>query len=43
MVWSFIITFGIMLVLKKTIGVRVSPQDEADGLDYSQHAESAYH
>ncbi|MBU3690220.1 MAG: ammonia channel protein [Acidimicrobiales bacterium mtb01] len=43
MVWSFIITFGIMLVLKKTIGVRVSPQDEADGLDYAQHAESAYH
>ena len=42
-VWSFIITFGIMLVLKKTIGVRVSQQDEADGLDYSQHAESAYH
>lgn len=43
MVWSFAITLVIMLILKATIGVRVSAQDEADGLDYALHAESAYH
>jgi Amt family ammonium transporter len=42
-VWSFLITTGIMLALKKTIGVRVSEQVESDGLDFHEHAETAYH
>ena len=42
-VWSFCITFGIMVALKKTIGVRVSEQAEYDGLDFAEHAETAYH
>jgi Amt family ammonium transporter len=42
-IWSFIVTLAIFLALKKTIGVRVDPQAEADGLDYALHAESAYH
>lgn len=42
-VWSFALTLGIMVVLKKTIGVRVSPQVESDGLDLHEHAETAYH
>ncbi len=42
-VWSFCITFGIMVALKKTIGVRVSEQTEYDGLDFAEHAETAYH
>lgn len=42
-VWSFAITLVIMVVLKKTIGVRVSEQVETTGLDFSEHAESAYH
>jgi len=42
-VWSFALTFGIMLMLKNTIGVRVSEEAEADGLDLSEHAETAYH
>jgi ammonium transporter, Amt family len=42
-VWSFVITFGIMLALKNTIGVRVSEQTESDGLDFAEHAETAYH
>ena len=42
-VWSFIVTLAIILAIKKTIGVRVDPQVEADGLDYALHAESAYH
>lgn len=42
-VWSFGITFGIMMVLKSTIGVRVSPDTEAAGLDLAEHGETAYH
>ena len=42
-VWSFAITFGIMIVLKNTIGVRVSEEAEDTGLDLSEHAETAYH
>jgi Amt family ammonium transporter len=42
-VWSFCITYLIMRGLKATIGVRVSAQTEADGLDFAQHAETAYH
>ncbi len=32
-----------MLVLKATIGVRVSEETEAAGLDLAEHAETAYH
>ena len=42
-VWSFVVTFGIMIVLKNTIGVRVSEEAEDTGLDLSEHAETAYH
>ena len=42
-VYSFTVTLAIMLVLKRTIGVRVSDEVEASGLDLSQHAETAYH
>ena len=42
-VWSFAITFGIMTVLKQTIGVRVSDETEAAGLDLVEHGETAYH
>ena len=42
-VWSFALTFGIMFVLKKTIGVRVGQEEEVTGLDLAEHAETAYH
>ncbi len=42
-VWSFILTFGIMIALKKTIGVRVSEEVEATGLDLALHRETGYH
>ncbi len=42
-VWSFGVTTLIMLVLKYTIGVRVSEETEASGLDLAEHAETAYH
>jgi ammonium transporter, Amt family len=43
MIYSFIVTFGIMLALKATVGVRVSEDVEASGLDLAEHAETAYH
>jgi Amt family ammonium transporter len=42
-VWSFLVTFAIMALLKATIGVRVSEEEEVMGLDLSEHAETAYH
>ncbi len=42
-IWSFALTFGIMFVLKKTIGVRVGHEEEVAGLDLAEHAETAYH
>jgi Amt family ammonium transporter len=42
-VWSFALTLGIMVVLKKTIGVRVPDATEATGLDLAEHGETAYH
>jgi Amt family ammonium transporter len=42
-IWSFALTFGIMSVLKATIGVRVSDEEESTGLDLIEHAETAYH
>jgi Amt family ammonium transporter len=42
-VWSFILTFAIMIALKRTIGVRVSDEVEATGLDLALHRETGYH
>jgi Amt family ammonium transporter len=42
--WAFVVTALIVLVLRFVIpgGVRVSPDEEAVGLDLSQHGEQAY-
>ena len=42
-IYSFLVTGAIMLALKATIGVRVSPETERSGLDLPEHAETAYH
>ena len=44
MVWSFVVTFGIVFVLSKVLpgGIRVSEEDEETGLDLSQHSETGY-
>ena len=42
-VWSFVLTFGIMKLLARTIGVRVDAEAEATGLDLALHSETAYH
>ena len=40
--FSFTVTWVLAKVLDKTIGLRVSTEDELVGLDQSQHSESAY-
>ncbi len=41
-VFSFGVTWLLATALDKTIGLRVSPEDEFTGLDLTQHSESAY-
>ena len=40
--YSFIVTYIIAKVIDMTIGFRISPEAEAQGIDLSEHAESAY-
>ncbi|HET9872639.1 MAG TPA: ammonium transporter [Propionibacteriaceae bacterium] len=42
LITSFVLTYLIGLLLQKTIGFRVSSEDELAGVDGSEHAESAY-
>jgi Amt family ammonium transporter len=41
-IFSFVLSFAIAKVLDMTLGLRVDDEDEAIGLDTTQHAESAY-
>ncbi|NEK84246.1 ammonium transporter [Blastococcus saxobsidens] len=40
--WTFTLTFVIAKVLDRTIGIRVTDEQEREGLDKALHAESAY-
>jgi Amt family ammonium transporter len=40
--WPFVMTFVVLWVTDKVVGLRVSPNEEAAGLDVSEHDESAY-
>ena len=40
--FAFTVTFGIAKVVDLTFGLRVDPEAEFNGLDLSEHAESAY-
>jgi len=42
LVFSFVVSFVIAKVIDKAMGLRVSEEDEDEGLDFSQHAETAY-
>ena len=42
LVTSFVLTFVIGLILEKTIGFRVSREDELEGVDSTVHAETGY-
>ncbi|MBI4332154.1 MAG: ammonium transporter, partial [Chloroflexi bacterium] len=40
--YSFIVTFILLKILDKTMGLNVPPDDEQTGLDVSQHGERSY-
>ncbi|PKP43306.1 MAG: ammonium transporter [Bacteroidetes bacterium HGW-Bacteroidetes-13] len=40
--WALSISFVVLYILKKTIGLRVSAKEEIDGLDEHEHGISAY-
>ncbi|MBL0886451.1 ammonium transporter [Myceligenerans indicum] len=41
-VFSFVVTWVIALALKATMGWRITEQEEADGIDFAVHGETAY-
>jgi Amt family ammonium transporter len=40
--YAFVVSYVIGKVIDKVMGFRVSPEDETTGVDFTQHAESAY-
>lgn len=42
MVYSFVVSFLIAWVIKKTMGIRLSTKDELTGIDLIEHAEAGY-
>ena len=42
LLYSFIVTYLVVTLIDKTIGMRISPEAESKGIDLSEHAESAY-
>jgi ammonium transporter, Amt family len=42
LVWSGTVAFVVLLVLKLTIGIRSSDEDQEVGLDLADHGEKAY-
>ena len=42
LVFSFTVSFVLAKIIDKVMGLRVSEEDEYEGLDITQHAESAY-
>jgi Amt family ammonium transporter len=41
-VWTFGTAFIMFKIIQKTIGLRVSPEEEAEGLDFGEHGGMAY-
>lgn len=41
-VWTFLTAFTVFKVVNSTIGLRVSPEEEAAGLDFTEHGGNAY-
>lgn len=42
-IWSATLSQGILTLLDKTIGLRVTPDEETEGLDLASHQSQAYH
>ncbi len=43
LIWSGVVAFVAYTIVKMTIGLRVTEEEEREGLDISSHGESAYH
>jgi ammonium transporter, Amt family len=41
-VWTFVTAFILFKVIDKTVGLRVTPDEEREGLDYTEHGGNAY-
>jgi Amt family ammonium transporter len=42
LIFSFVVTYVLGLLIQKTIGFRLDEEDEVEGIDGVEHAESAY-
>ncbi len=40
--YAFAMSYGLATLIDRTIGFRLSPEDETAGVDFTQHAETAY-
>ena len=40
--YAFTVSYALAQLIDKTIGFRLSADDEASGVDFTQHAETAY-
>ena len=41
-IFAFLFAYILFFVLKKTIGIRVSAEEETEGLDIGEHGNEAY-
>ncbi|MCD6185029.1 MAG: ammonium transporter [Deltaproteobacteria bacterium] len=41
-IWTFVMAFILFKIIDATMGLRVSPEEEAEGLDSSEHGGNAY-
>ncbi len=41
-IWTFVTAFAMFKAIEKTVGLRVSPEEEMEGLDFSEHGGNAY-
>jgi Amt family ammonium transporter len=41
-VYSFVVTLILLKILDATMGLRITEEDESEGLDLAQHGESGY-
>ena len=40
--YAFSVSYGLAKLIDRFMGFRLSPEDEASGVDFTQHAETAY-
>jgi Amt family ammonium transporter len=40
--YAFAVSYGLAALIERTMGFRLSAEDEASGVDFTQHAETAY-